>query len=241
MASVAEHYDRLLGPVYSWMIGSPEEAATAARAEVAALALPRRSGTAVDLGAGLGFHALALAEAGYETTAIDTSADLLAELQRRTSTAAVHAVADDLLAFRRHAPGPLDAVLCMGDTLTHLPSRTAVEALIGDVAAALAPGGVFHATFRDYTTALEGETRFIPVRRDETRTLTVFLEYAPAEVTVHDLLHERGPDGWRLRVSSYQKLRLDPAWVAAVLQERGLVVERGVGARGMTRLTGTAP
>jgi hypothetical protein len=166
--------------------------------------------------------------------------DLLAELRCRTSTSGVHAVADDLLTFRRHAPGLLDAVLCMGDTLTHLPSRAAVEALLGDVAGALAPGGVFHATFRDYTEPLEGEARFIPVRRDETRTLTVFLEYAPAGVTVHDLLHERGPDGWTLRVSSYQKLRLAPAWVAGVLQGRDLVVEHGAGARGMTRLTARA-
>ena len=40
----------------------------------------RGRGSAVDLGAGLGAHAVALTEAGYAVTAIDTCAPLLEEL-----------------------------------------------------------------------------------------------------------------------------------------------------------------
>jgi hypothetical protein len=36
---------------------------------------------------------------------------------------------------------------------------------------------------------LIGEQRLIPVRNDETRILTCFLEYEPEAVLVHDILH----------------------------------------------------
>ena len=240
MASVSEHYARHLGPIYEWMLGDADEAVAKAQREVAALDPPYTSGTAADLGAGLGFHTVVLAEAGYTVTAIDSDPGLLTALRNRAKDLPVRAVEANLVAFRQHAPGPHDAVLCMGDTLTHLPACDAVEALAGHVAGALGPGGVFCATFRDYTRVLEGDARFIPVRRGENRTLTAFLEYGPDVVTVHDLLHERGEDGWTLRVSSYPKLRLNPAWLVALFEEQGLSVERGSDPGGMVRLTARA-
>jgi len=54
---------------------------------------------------------------------------------------------------------------------------------------------------------------------------------------VHDIVHERGDDGaWRMRLSSYEKLRLDPAWVEAALHRAGLVAEVSPGPRGMARI-----
>ena len=62
---------------------------------------------------------------------------------------------------------------------------------------------------------LTGTARFLPVRADDQRILTCFLEYGPSHVTVHDLLHEREAGGaWRLQTSAYRKLRLSPGWVA---------------------------
>ena len=51
-------------------------------------------GLAVDLGCGPGFHAIALAEAGFETLAIDSSKELLALVAHPR----VRAVAGELLA-----------------------------------------------------------------------------------------------------------------------------------------------
>ena len=65
VASVREHYDRHLGPVYGWMIGDFDAAKEAARTELRAAGLSEGAGSvAVDLGAGPGAHAIALAEAG---------------------------------------------------------------------------------------------------------------------------------------------------------------------------------
>jgi len=149
----------------------------------------------------------------------------------------VRVVEGDLRRFREHCPGPVDAILCMGDTLTHLASPEDVERLLADVAAALAPSGVFVATFRNYfSTELVGPSRFLLVRSDETRILTCCLEYGTATVTVHDLLHERVEGRWQLRVSGYVKLRLAPQVLIRQLEESGLAVRRDEVAGGMVRI-----
>jgi hypothetical protein len=127
----------------------------------------------------------------------------------------------------------------MGDTLTHLDSKDSVERLFADVAACLRPGGRFVATFRDYTTLATGVSRFIPVRSDDARIQTCFLEESGDSVLVHDIVHERHGDAWAMKVSAYPKLRLDPEWVARALANRGLAVERDAGPRGMVRIIAT--
>jgi hypothetical protein len=131
-------------------------------------------------------------------------------------------------------------VLCMGDTLTHLPTLGSVESLLKSVAAGLARGGVFAATFRDYATkALQGDKRFILVRADADRILTCFLEYAEHEVMVHDVLNERENGQWHQAVSSYPKLRLAPEWVESKLVALGLAVRRELTLSGMARIVAT--
>jgi SAM-dependent methyltransferase len=241
MRTTTEHYAHHLGPVYAWMVGDLEAASARASAELDALGLHWEGhGAAVDLGAGLGLHALPLARRGFTVTAIDNCQTLVGELQDRAAGMPINAVVGDILDFRKYVTKPVEVILCMGDTLTHLPERDSVEHLFADVAASLASGGLFVATFRDYVSApLQGDRRFIPVRSDENRILTCFLEYGEDTVTVHDLLHERANGQWQQRVSSYRKLRLQPQWVAAKLAERGLKVRTGAGPSGMTVVAAT--
>lgn len=240
MTNTTRHYEQHLGPVYLWMAGGAEAALAAGLADLQALGVPIGAGTrALDLGAGFGMHAIPLARAGAEVVAIDASPLLLRELDALRGGTPVRTVCDDLLAFPRHVTGGMDLILCLGDTLTHLPDVAAVETLIDAVATALTPRGRFVATFRDYSTALDGDRRFIPVRSDDTRVLTCFLEYTDAHVTVHDILHERTPEGWTMRVSHYRKLRLDLPRLAAGMNATGLDVERDAGPRGMVRLVAT--
>ena len=209
---VSDHYERLLGPVYSWMIGDVEAATARADAELDAIGLSAHAtGTALDLGAGFGMHSLPLARRGYKVLAIDTYEPLLQELRSRAGALAIETVNADLLDLRTYISQPADVILCMGDTLTHLPDAAAVDSLFAAVAAVLSPGGLFVATFRDYVSApLQGDQRFLLVRSDENRILTCFLEYSDKTVLVHDVLHERAAAKWQLRLSSYLKLRLAP-------------------------------
>lgn len=238
MSSVAQHYASHLAPIYVWMAGGLEPAFAQGASEVADFLGSARS--VVDLGAGFGMHAVPLARAGARVLAIDTSAQLLDELARCSAGLAVRTVQAELLEFPAHLPEHPDLILCMGDTLTHLAGPGQVEQLLRAVAAALRPGGSFLATFRDYRTLPSGEGRFIPVRGDEQRILTCFLEDQGEHVRVHDVLHERVAGAWQLRVSSYLKCRLDPEAVVAVATSMGLRCTLQTSARGMLRLRADA-
>lgn len=231
-----DHYERLLGPVYTWMAGGFEAATARGARELEELGLrPEGTGLAVDLGAGFGMHAIPLAQRGFEVTAIDTCAVLLDELRARADGQPVHAIQDDLLAWDRHVAGAPELVLCMGDTLTHLPDRTGVLKLLDTVSTTISPGGHMVLSIRDYTTRLEREQRFIPVRSDRNRIFTCFLDYTDDHVLVHDLLYEWDGERWTFDASCYPKIRITPEWLETALEERGFSVERGAGASGMIR------
>src|SRR5213594_3625671 len=106
MATVTEHYDHHLVPIYSWMIGDVAAAIERNREELRALGVsPRTTGAAVDLGAGPGLHAIPLAELGFTVLAIDSCSALVEDLQERAKSLPVRGVVGDLLQFRDHLKG----------------------------------------------------------------------------------------------------------------------------------------
>lgn len=241
MASVEQHYVTHLAPLYEWMVGDIEAALLRSAAELNAVGLTgAANAAAVDLGAGIGLHAIPLAQRGYSVFAIDSSEHLLMRLRSRAAALPITCINADLLDFAKRVPQPVDAVLCMGDTLTHLRSLAEVEQLLADAARVLKVAGVFVASFRDYLTApLHAEHRFIPVRSDAQRILTCCLEYNADTVTVHDLLHEWIDGRWLQRVSSYRKLRLSPDWLVAQLRRTGFAVRRDMQTNSMVTLVAT--
>src|SRR5271165_3498209 len=108
MATVADHYEAHLAPVYLWMSGGVDAAFARGDAEIAAL-LPHfaRGTTAVDLGAGFGMHAIPLGRRGFSVIAVDTSALLLEELRRHAAGLPVSTVPDNLLSFQRYVNSPV--------------------------------------------------------------------------------------------------------------------------------------
>jgi 2-polyprenyl-3-methyl-5-hydroxy-6-metoxy-1,4-benzoquinol methylase len=155
MSSVTEHYAAHLGPVYAWMAGGVGAAITRGAQEMEALGLaPRRTGQAVDLGAGFGMHAIPLARRGFTVLAIDTCGELLQTLRQTAGDLPIRTVEGDLLTLARHVDSLSELILCMGDTLTHLPDVASVGALFDSVAKQLCAGGKFVLTFRDYSKAV---------------------------------------------------------------------------------------
>ncbi len=238
MSSIEQHYETLLAPVYLWMAGGIEHALSVGATDM--LEHQRGGGIAVDLGAGFGMHAIPLARAGYRVLAIDSSGYLLDQLRNYATGLPIQTVVGDLLTFEEHVSGKADLIVCMGDTLTHLEREADVHQLLAKVATALNPGGRFVATFRDYTRPPVGTARFIPVRSDADRIHTCFLEEHPEHVTVHDIIHERVAEGWGMRVSSYNKLRLLPESLRRVLEATGLRCTVSQGPRGMLTLIADA-
>jgi SAM-dependent methyltransferase len=238
--SVTDHYQTHLAPIYVWMAGGLDAAVERGGSELAEVLPGLSAGTTVlDLGAGFGMHAIPLARLGCSVIALDSSARMLQELSRHTVTLPVKVIEGDLLSFPRHLDTAVDVILIMGDTLTHLADRACVQQLFLLAAASLRQHGKFIATFRDYTTPLVGNERFILVRSDAERILSCFLEYGADSVEVHDVLLERQSSGWRQRVSAYRKLRLSPEWVSKQLRAAGFSVQRETGMSGMVRIIAT--
>lgn len=239
MSAVAEHYKTFLARHYSWMTGIPFDEKVAEQKALLAEALgtPDRSQplrTAVDLGSGPGYQAVALADLGYSPViATDTNPELLDDLQSHIGARPIRAIEMDLRSIRDVVERERTAaVVCMGDTLTHLPSKRDVQELFASVFEALVPGGRFVITYRDLSAELLGLDRFIAVRDDSSKIMTCFLEYVSADsVMVHDILYVREGQGWKLEKSSCPKLRLSVGWVSNALTEAGLLI-RSQGAAG---------
>ena len=159
--------------------------------------------------------------------AVDFSKLLLQELQNsieQRGIQTIEIVEQDMRIITPDQNNKYDFICCMGDTITHLPTLADVQTLLKDSVFALAPGGRLLLSFRDYTHAREGVDRFIPVRSDDRRVFTCFLEYFPTHVTVHDIIHVRDAVDcpWKLAVSAYSKVRLPPAVVLETLVHLGL-------------------
>lgn len=199
-------------------------------------ATPRYTGVAVDLGAGFGMHAIPLANRGFSVVAIDICETLLSKLRNCRGRLPIQVVQGDLLSFRKYLPDRPELILCMGDTLTHLPDRDSVVRLLEEASAALRSGGRLVISLRDYSTRPPPENRIIPVRSDDRKILTCFLEYSDNDLWVHDILHRKEGLEWKMSVSRYKKLRLCPTWLEERLREHGFSVRNECGLSGMVRL-----
>src|SRR5450631_2522984 len=220
MSTVTDHYERLLAQHYTWMFGASFDEKAAEQKSLLTPLLQSVSlepQLAIDLGSGPGFQSIALAQLGFSPViAIDTSAALLNELRAHAAALPIETHQADLRDLPQIVPpAQAAAIVCMGDTITHIPAKSDVTALFHAIFATLIPGGIFVVTWRDLTPELHGPDRFIPVRSDDATIMTCFLEYAtPEQVIVHDLVYTRAENGWSFNKSSYPKLRLSAEWLA---------------------------
>jgi len=229
MGSVQDHYRNLLAKHYTWMMGLSFEEKVAEQKVLLETIVGRpesggRRGLALDLGSGPGFQSIALAQLGFSPViAMDISAELLDELGMHRGNYPIEMVETDLGSLDElETASEATVAVCMGDTLTHLDSRESLQRLFASVLHKLAPRGIFAITYRDLSVALTGLDRILPVRSDDEKVMTCFLEYESEEhVVVNDIVHLRAPQGWSMEKSSYRKLRLPAEWVVEALCNAG--------------------
>lgn len=236
---VRRHYESLLAPNYTWMFGAPFEAKASEQRKLLEQLLGSEfnySGLAIDVGSGSGFQSVALADLGFSPVlAIDISETLLQELERNRGGREIATVCGDLRNIKSYVgSAKASAIVCMGDTLPHLPDRDSVQQFFAEAHYVLKPGGSLVLTFRDLSVELHGMGRFIPVHNDADRIMTCFLEFDSEVVTVHDLVHVRKEDGWHLQKSCYRKLRLSTDEVGKCLSNAGFQVEVNLPTGGMS-------
>lgn len=228
--SVKEHYDNLLGSVYSWMVGDFQTLVNRQKEEFALAGIvANHSAVALDLGAGNGVQTVALSDLGFKVTAIDFNSQLIDELKLNTAGRDVNVIEDDMLVGLTLNLSP-SLILCCGDTIAHLPDLHKLNELVAGSYSTLSERGKLYLSFRDYSRELEGVDRFIPVRQDETQIFSCFLEFFENTVRVTDILQHKVDGKWDHKVSSYIKLRITVNMIEHAMRNAGFdIVYRQLG------------
>lgn len=225
-----QHYEAVLAEHYDWMCGGFEAGKERGACFFHEHGLAGLGKKALDLGCGSGFQTIALAEKGMGVVAVDNSRRMLAKLEDRIAGQEyqynVVTLCADMCDVASWAGGtaskPFDLIVCMGDSLAHLPDMDTVRVLLGNIRDHLASGGSLALQFRDQTHEPTGVDRIVPLRMQSDRLMTTVLEYGPHTVTVNDVVYNFVGNQWRVTKGSYVKTRLRMGEVVDCLELLGL-------------------
>ncbi|WP_007026571.1 glycine/sarcosine N-methyltransferase [Saccharomonospora iraqiensis] len=118
----------------------------------------RGARTVLDAAAGTGFHSVRLREAGFDTVSADGSPQMLARAFENglTRGQVLHAVNADWRTLGRDVPGVYDALVCLGNSFTHLFSEHDRRRTLAEFYAKLDHDGVLIIDQRNYDAILDG-------------------------------------------------------------------------------------
>ena len=135
----------------------------------------------LDAATGTGMHAIALAQLGYKATGADISTGMVQRARTNAISAGVQ-VQFELAGFGTlaHAFGKnsFDTVLCLGNSLPHLLSRTELDSALLDFTACLKPGGLLLIQNRNFDTIVLHHERWMePQSHSETDAEWIFQRF----------------------------------------------------------------
>lgn len=100
--------------------------------------------TAVDAGAGTGVHGILLSQLGVRVVAVDVSREMLKQTQINAAQygVTVRTVHADLTAMSEAVTSPVDAIVCLGNTLAHIHDEEGMGSVLEGFRRTLRPHGV---------------------------------------------------------------------------------------------------
>ena len=118
----------------------------------------------LDAACGTGWHAIALAQRGFQSAGADLSAPMIAAARHNAAQAGV-AVRFEASGFGQLAEtfgeAGFEAVICLGNSLPHLLTPAALQAALVDFARCLVPGGVLIVQNRNFDLVMEKRQRWM--------------------------------------------------------------------------------
>jgi SAM-dependent methyltransferase len=184
----------------------------------------------LDAACGSGGHALALAERGYGVVGTDVSPGMIDLARAKASNA-------DNVTFQVAPLGdlasrfdPFDAVLCLGNSLPHLLTETALEQALGDLAACLRPGGLLVLHNLNYDKRWQRRPRWFAVDSGHYRGHQVlvwrfadYLDQPEPRIDFHIAFFQQDENGgWSVEVNTTPQRPLFQADLARLLPGFGL-------------------
>jgi SAM-dependent methyltransferase len=174
---VSQFYDRLAGG-YDSMIGFQGRFAKD-RPFFHHLVNTQSIRTAIDAGAGTGFHSLLLAQLGVEVTAVDISPRMLEALSKHAAEMglSVKTLAADLAGLPDQISSPVDAVFSLGNTLAHCLSHNSLTTVLGGFRKVLRPGGLLFVQLLNYRRILVSREEILNIKEADGFRFTRRYEY----------------------------------------------------------------
>jgi glycine/sarcosine N-methyltransferase len=162
----------------------------------------------LDVACGTGHHAIALAERGYEVVGTDISAGMVGRARQNAESAGVTATFHQVGFghLREAVKEPIDALLCLGNSLPSLLSQEALGAALVDMAQVLVPGGLIVIQDLNYDRIWPRRERFMPLvahRQGEEEWLFLrVLDFHEQTLTFNMIIFRKQSQKWQYDVSS---------------------------------------
>jgi SAM-dependent methyltransferase len=161
----------------------------------------------LDAACGTGHHAIALARRGYQVTGTDLSAVMVERARENAAAAGVDATFHVAGLGQLSALGEtFEAAICLGNSLPHLLSASAVTGALADFAAALEPGGLLVIQNRNFDRVLAERERFMPPQSyregDREWLFLRFYDFHETTITFNMMRLWKQDGGWEQDVNS---------------------------------------
>lgn len=226
-------YDRLAGKydqMISWKTRLERETPFFQR-----LFNEKRIRRVLDLACGTGHHSHLFHKWGCDVIGVDPSAPLL-EIAREGTSAGdgtIRFVEAGFLDFSEHVDKPVDAVICLGNSLPHLLNDDDMRRMLANVHDILVPGGVFIFQNRNYDRLLETRERFqFPTAFRAADNEQIFFRFNDFEKDLvrFNVVHfTRVGEGWIHEVFSTELRPWKQAGLEELVREAGFVARNYYG------------
>ena len=182
----------------------------------------------LDVGCGSGLLARRLVEAGFDVVGVDASPAMI-DLARAHAPGARFEVLGLPTRTSPDAPGGLpaaDAVLSTGHVLNYLDGPEAIAAALGDLAAALRPGGLLALDLMTETFARRHDGCGPHVRiEDDWVMVTRDRRPAPRVLTRDITVFRRDGNAWRRSDEQHRNTTLEVDSARTILRAHGIAAE----------------
>lgn len=118
----------------------------------------------LDIGCGTGNKTVHFSTRRNKITGIDLDAGMIAKAKATNSQSNIHYDVINMLDIDTNfVPGQFDGILCLGNTLVHLPSADVIQSMLHKIYGALSPNGEFILQILNYDRIIANKVESLPV------------------------------------------------------------------------------
>jgi len=181
----------------------------------------------LDVACGTGWHAIALSRRGYEVVATDISARMIERARENgvREGVPVRFVQAGFGQLAGQVGRGFGGLICMGNSLPHVPNAQALRETLADFAAVLCAGGVLIVQQRNFDQVCGQRQRFMPLQThregDREWLFLRFYDFGEGSMTFHMVTMRREGGKWDYEIQATELLPILRQQLVELLAETG--------------------